>query len=34
MGEPVLGLHDRGDMDARMLTYTSAPFAEAAMTAS
>lgn len=28
MGRPVLGLHDRGAMDARMLTYTTAPLAE------
>ena len=27
MGEPVLNLDDRGAMDARMLTYTSAPLA-------
>ncbi len=27
MGRPVLGLHDRGAMDARMLTYTTAPLA-------
>ena len=28
MGEPVLNLHDRGAMDQRMLTYTTAPLAK------
>lgn len=28
MGRPVLRLHDRGAMDARMLTYTTSPLAE------
>lgn len=28
MGHPVLGLHDRSEMDLRMLTYTSIPLAQ------